>query len=287
MSKKHLAKTAIEGGRANSNKWARRESHAEERAYEKEFISKVIIDPDLADKIVIKKRKKVHKYFSYNLTPVYKWIASHIGQPWNDVYSKIRQKFDVRTTDGRHVVYDHLIGSVEITPDLLFKYYRSIEGEENSSYYKWDFYVDDNGILRKKKYVSRRIRRGKCDTVRVSKWLAGRIVAQRDSKMYWCEPTNYNFTAFWYGNRHVATLSYMYLDKHPVYKGEKIVGYTSRWIEPFYYKYKRITSKQGKEFSEKDYYYWNRIPVYYQNVMLQWSPFNQNPPEIKNSGYAY
>lgn len=280
MSKKNLAGTAIEGGRANYNKWERRESHAEERAYEKDFISKVIIDPDLADKLVIKKRKKVRKEFSDKLNPVYKWLGSHIGQPWNDVYSKIRQKFDIRTTAGRHIVFDHLIGAVEITPDLRFRYHRTITEDPDASYYKWDLYVDDNGILRKKKYVTRKMKYGKCNTAKVSKWLNGRIVGQRGSKLYWCEPLHQDFTAFWHGNMYGATLTYMYLHKTPVYKDEKLVGYTQRWQEQYYYKFRKITCKQGCEFTDKDYSYWSKIPPYYQATMLAWSPFNPNPPQV-------
>ncbi|MEG4506019.1 hypothetical protein QUA81_14725 [Microcoleus sp. F6_B4] len=60
---------------------------------------------------LIKPRKKT-KWFSDCLGPLYQWLQSHVGQDWDDVYSKLCQILDITTLSGKHIV-SHVWGYVE------------------------------------------------------------------------------------------------------------------------------------------------------------------------------
>ncbi len=78
MSKKNLARTAIEGGRRKGNKWDRRNSHTEERNAAREYCKKAISDPESVDEDLIEKKSKVYKDFTDKLNPMYRWLRSQI-----------------------------------------------------------------------------------------------------------------------------------------------------------------------------------------------------------------
>ncbi len=52
---------------------------------------------------LIKPRNKT-KSFSDCLGPLYQWLQSHVGQYWDDVYSKLCQILDITTLSGQHIV---------------------------------------------------------------------------------------------------------------------------------------------------------------------------------------
>ena len=52
---------------------------------------------------LIKPRNKT-KRFSDCLGPLYQWLQSHVGQYWDDVYSKLCQILDITTLSGQHIV---------------------------------------------------------------------------------------------------------------------------------------------------------------------------------------
>src|SRR5574339_63783 len=185
MATKNLARTAIEGGRTGRNTWERRHSHNVERTSEREFCNKVKNDPDAFYDFDIKEKDSVHKEFNDKLGPMYRWLERQVGKPWDEVRSAVTKEFDTRTTAGRHIVYDHLLRSVEITPDVSrYKYYRNT-GDENTSYSKHDFFVNDEGILCLRTYVPRRRKTPQFDTRQIANWLSGRIVGKVGNKLFW------------------------------------------------------------------------------------------------------
>lgn len=109
-------------------------------------MTEVTLDPDNYDAYDIEPRQPIYKEFDDKLGPIYRWLARQVGCPWDEVRSDVSKTFDTRTTAGRHIVYDHLLTSVEITPDVRFHYYSNPE-DPNTSYSKNDFYVDEAGIL--------------------------------------------------------------------------------------------------------------------------------------------
>jgi hypothetical protein len=60
---------------------------------------------------LIKPRNKT-KRFSDCLGPLYQWLQSHVGEYWDDVYSKLCQILDITTLSGQHIV-SHVWGYVE------------------------------------------------------------------------------------------------------------------------------------------------------------------------------
>ncbi len=66
---------------------------------------------------LIKPRNKT-KRFSDCLGPLYQWLQSHVGQYWDDVYSKLCQILDITTLSGQHIV-SHVWGYVERNAVLI------------------------------------------------------------------------------------------------------------------------------------------------------------------------
>ncbi len=286
MSTKNLSRTIIEGGRRKRNKWERRHSNRALRAKVREYMHGVMKNPDASDEDYEPTREKVYKDFDDKLGPIYRWLHAQEGRPWDDVRSEIHQKFDLRTTAGRHIIYDHLLRSVQETPN--YDYGRN-EESWFVSIWKNDFYVED-GILRAKDRV-------KCNwypypainTYPIVEWLNGRIIGKSGNKLYWflikskssdgwadewkCEWLN-----SYYG--HPTNLVYLKKTQVPVYIKDKLTSYKEEWREPFYYKFKRLNARQWKELSDKDVEYFNSLPEYYQEAILEWSPLNKNPRKI-------
>lgn len=314
MSTKNLSRTVIEGGRHNYNKWERRESHKETRAALKAYLSEVEEDPENWYDYDIEPTRPVRKEFTDKLSPMYRWLHAQVGRPWNDVRSEVAEKFDTRTTAGRHIVYDHLIQSVEVTPDLRYgRYYYGPE-DYTTSYHKNDFYVDDEGILRAKTMVSRKkyYTVPRFDTQHIANWLGARCVGKVGNKLFWFTPTGKpnkhrnlkhkeTWTSSWGGKkawyRTYNNLRYYYLHREPVYKYENgnlfydfegkpvILDYKENWIDA------RPTFRQDRKLNAKELAFWNTIPEYYQNQVLAWSPTYEAPdkehPYYKNRPYGW
>jgi len=133
MATKNLSRTVIEGGRSPGNTWERRESNRVQRSITRRVSGALVSGAD-ADFTVYPVRKVVWRSFADKLGPANRWLASQVGRPWNKARSEIFARFDVRTTPGRHIVFDHLLPEVEGTRR-----------------FRKDFVVDRSGILRKAK----------------------------------------------------------------------------------------------------------------------------------------
>ena len=278
MSTKKLSRTIIEGGRANSNKWERRHSNSSERASSRDYCKKALIDSEVIYDDFITEREKVYKGFDDKLAPVFRWLAKQVGRKWDDIYSEIKETFDVRTTAGRHIVNDHLIGSVDITPDVRFPYAYYYAGGETVSHHKYDFYVED-GFLCKRKYIGRR----KYPYVvfnrpSIASWLDGRMIAKIGTKYYWfVSSTNRNghmieYKTTWDNSMWgYGQLKYLRLTAEAIYDSDrKFIKCEYVWKEPFL---GRVYSfRQDVELSSKDMEFWNSIPEQLQAVMLEFNP---------------
>jgi len=171
MSTKNLARTVIEGGRRRRNCWERRQSNALERRWEAQASARLLttVDPD---EVVYERRPKVYAEFRDKLGPAERWLAGQVGRPWNAVRSELVQRFDTRTTAGRHIVYDHLLPSVGIGQRWF------LPGE---------FTVDGAGILKRwprKRWRSpfeRLVEPPEQDRL----WIAARRVGLRGSAYFW------------------------------------------------------------------------------------------------------
>jgi len=179
MSTKDISRTVIEGGRCHFNSWERRHSARDLRAAEREFIARVLRDPSArAEARAEPRRQPVRRCFHDKLRPMWRWLRSRAGRPWDEVYAEIRARFDVRTTAGRHIVFDHLLRSVvrEHEPAPYGRCFR-------------DFVVDHDGILRAPPPCRRKRAREAGVVLRppasIAAWLAGRRVCFRGEIPFW------------------------------------------------------------------------------------------------------
>jgi hypothetical protein len=148
MSTKDISRSAVEGGRYNYNKHERNESHRHERARTKVWLDQIRFDDEAAEGSDPVPRNKVAKGFTDNLGPCYGWLASHCGERWDDVRSKLAGTFDTRKLSAWHIVNQHMLTEVEGagTTSDAFTRYRSQR-----------FWIDDDGLLqdRGKRYYRR------------------------------------------------------------------------------------------------------------------------------------
>lgn len=314
MSTKNLARTIIEGGRTRSNKWERRNSHAEQRATVRNYMSEVTLDPDNYDEYDVEPTQHVRKDFDDKLGPIYRWLQRQVGRPWDEVRADVSKEFDTRTTAGRHIVYDHMLNSVQIGEEP-YRYYSRPPEDPLASYSDHDYYVDENGILCKKRYLGRRRYQGyqkhpAVDTNRIANWLGDRCVGRVGDKFYWFVPVNkgkkhgrsgYIYTwraqwgppnkrAYYYGS---YGLRWEYEHEEVVYKTNSVGEYVHQDELDEYGQKKRIvigrqkvwrtgskpSFRQDRKLDEKEMVFWDSIPAYHQTKILEESPNYPNPPK--------
>lgn len=167
MSTRNLARTAIEGGRCGHYQMEVAAEAAGERSAARAFLRRAARDPDAADDRVDPRRRPVRACFSDKLSPVHRYLERNCGRPWDKVRSELFARFDVRTTPGRHVLFDHVLRDVE----------------DHARWWR-RFVVDRHGMLRA---VTRapRARRTWLDERPVRAWLAGRRIARAGDRFAW------------------------------------------------------------------------------------------------------
>jgi len=133
MATKYLARTVIEGGRRPGNTWDRRASNRTHRTHARR-VSNALLNRLDTEFTIYPVRRVVWRTFNDKLGPAERWLAAQVGRPWDKVRSDLFARFDIRTTPGRHIVFDHLLPEVE--------------GQRR---FRPDFLVDRAGILRKVK----------------------------------------------------------------------------------------------------------------------------------------
>lgn len=198
MSKKNLAKTAIEGGRTTISKWERHNSNKKLRVNEHLYIKNIEKDPEVWDEDEYPTRKKVYKEFHDKLGPVYRYLESQIGRPWNLVRSELIEKFDSRTTAGRHILYDHILSLIERNK---FDYYRHYEFHDvlsdKESLGGKDYYIDKYGLFQVTEKVSYKVahdrvqKLSKIDEAR--KFINNRVIKFYNGQAFWFKPLAHIF----------------------------------------------------------------------------------------------
>jgi hypothetical protein len=168
MSTKNLARTVIEGGRGDHSRSIRQLGHGIDRAIARQALGQAHRLVDL-DEVVVPQRRSRDTSFRDKLGPVLRWLASQAGRPWDRVRSELFQRFDTRTTAGRHILHCHMLSLVE-EPHL----------------WRPRFHVDAAGILRHSIPLVRRRRTPMpLSEAELHRWLAGRLVGQRGQALFW------------------------------------------------------------------------------------------------------
>jgi hypothetical protein len=181
MSTKNLARSVIEGGRCGHNQCERDARMTSARAAKRAFLTRLENDPDIWDDDAAPERRSLTPCFADKLSPIYRFLDSKVGRPWSAVRSELFQKFDTRTTPGRHVLFDHLLRDVCENSDA------SAEARRYKSYA-----VDAEGRLVKITSSSSLGWRRKFTRTNyhpIAAWLEGRKVGRRGAKLYWFVPT--------------------------------------------------------------------------------------------------
>jgi len=138
MSTKRLSRTVLEGGRTRYEKRMRHLEQKAERARMRNYLANVKRDLEYADEYNCPIRRRIFEGFTDKLKPVYRYIDSKVGQRWDDVWSELSERFDLRSLSGYHICYQHVVP--EVFPDPLRFFWHKP---------KW--YVED-GILLANKY---------------------------------------------------------------------------------------------------------------------------------------
>jgi hypothetical protein len=181
MSTKNLARSIIEGGRCGHYKSEVSERIREERTARRAYLRAAIIDPECVDDEPAPVRRPVYPCFDDKLGPIYSFLDSRVGRRWDAVRSELFQKFDTRTTPGRHVIFDHLLKDVRESQEPIDKPYA-------------EYFVDEEGRLAKKTRARRRARPWEGQAPRpkkeptlqeVATWLGPRKVGKLGATLQW------------------------------------------------------------------------------------------------------
>lgn len=159
MATKKLARTVVEGGRAGYSKWDRRRRNRSQR--------RLRFDEE-GDRLHGKDCAPGWRGFDDCLKPLRRWIDSHVGRGWNNVYRDFCALTDRRTVKGWHLD-DHLQGMVDRGDPLAYG----------------RFYVDGRGILRRKDRVPRERGTGYREQRRALDWARGRQVIEHGGTAFW------------------------------------------------------------------------------------------------------
>jgi hypothetical protein len=111
MSTKNLARTAIECGRPSESQWGCRLDNRAGRARARR-IMRAISEGASGDDWTLPPVRKTNRALDDKLNPPKRWLARQVGGPWDRVRSEIHQRFEARTTAGRHII-DHLLAWVD------------------------------------------------------------------------------------------------------------------------------------------------------------------------------
>lgn len=245
MSKKNLSGTAIEGGRTFRSKDLRRESSQTERSNVNAMIAGQHGYAESFDDLNFPKRKKVYKDFEDKLNPVERWLDSRVGKSWNKTYSLLREKFDSRTTAGRHIINDHILRDIWPFPnysDILAGYRR--------------YYVDDRGILRKapslRKEIEEAYNKLKEERTRTEEWLEHRMIGKIGNVLYWYNPTvrSYSHKFDWHEGRYnipaYDTSNFIYPLEMRFIRGERLKGRDIEFFTKLAPNHKDVLLKHSK-----------------------------------------
>jgi hypothetical protein len=161
MATKNLARTVVEGGRHRYSKLYRKLRNRSERRLRFDLEGDVMHG---------RERVAGSGGFADRLAPLERWLGSHVGHGWSNVYHEFCERFDERTMKGWHV-RDHLLGML------------------GTGRFSWggSFLVDDRGILRRRdrRRWERRDRISPDEKAKALAWAAGRRVIVRGEVAFW------------------------------------------------------------------------------------------------------
>lgn len=199
MSTKNLERVPLEGGHSNWYKNRRHEDTRRSRRKEKFYTEHGDHDAEVAPKRKVQNiwRDEIH---DDRLAAVGRWCKAQVGRKWDDVYSELRDKFDIRTLAGHHIVVAHLIPSFCQDPLLIAR-----EKADPVVNRRWDFLYVEDGIVKCLKRNHTRKKHEPTLDERYKKFIGKRILARSGAKLCWAEEHKYKVPAGDAFGKHVRT----------------------------------------------------------------------------------
>ena len=134
-------------------------------------LTEVASQDGLLSSYQIKVRKKT-KYLSDHLGPLRRLLRSKVGQPWNDVYSELRQRLDRNTVTGLHVLshlWDYVEQHVEMIDGVPYCKGTRHHGRQLGTGHRYEFYIHpETGILSLAKKIAKTVSQQQNDVLTVS-----------------------------------------------------------------------------------------------------------------------
>lgn len=264
MSKKNLARTPLEGGRTNEDREWRRDWIETHRRMRHATNHKMTRDPSAWDSIDLEIDRQGWRdsKFKDKINAIERWIAKQVGRKWDDVYSEIKQRFDCRTTAGRHILYDHIIGYVEL----------SLDSHRRS---RAEFMVDEDGILVRgpwrrnwhRRPAEPAIVKRTIDEVRA--FCGDRKVRNIGTELFWMLPINPKWWTVEHRVHHIDC-PYKHKQEQRVTKRQSAV-YRNRTYEYAYfvdYHFGAQYYVQEARLNDRERAFWNSLSVRYKKHIL-------------------
>lgn len=182
MSTKRIARTLVEGGRASSNKYDRRQTHRTRRSRERRAAYLALFeDPDWVD---WGEDVPVYPEYADKTSAYRRWLGSFVGQSWNTARSAIVRGLDQRNIKDWHL-RQHIDGDVALHPEDWFYNYRHFRVEEGLLQRTPPLFVKTK--QEKEKGVSSR---------HLFAWVRGRRVQRRGDVLFWMESVSNSGASF-------------------------------------------------------------------------------------------
>ncbi|MGK7925885.1 MAG: hypothetical protein AB4290_11665, partial [Spirulina sp.] len=87
-------------------------------------ITKEATEDGLLQPFIIKNKHWKSRCFTDHLSPLYRWLRSQVGQPWDRVYSELCYRLDTSTLSGQHIlshVWDFVERDVTIIDEIPYQ----------------------------------------------------------------------------------------------------------------------------------------------------------------------
>ena len=188
MAKKNLARAVLEAGNSSVFQDARREDRLEHRREAKQYCRRALSDPSVCEEFpepVAPERRDAHGVWGNErhddkVGGVQRFLRTSVGRHWDEVYSEIRRRFDVRTLAGWHVVEQHIVSEFAREGTFRAEFARYLIGED--------------GIVREAPPPRWRMHRSRDPRPTITeaerlRWLADRKVVRRGAHLFWMIPT--------------------------------------------------------------------------------------------------
>jgi hypothetical protein len=276
MATRDLSSTAIEGGRTGYFKAECKAEIRKERAAWRAQARAIVRDLESWDEEPDARRVPVIVSQSDKLSPIYRFLEARVGESWDDTRSELFSRFDIRTTPGRHVLFDHLLKDVRENP------------EPNANrYYGGRFYRDRDGVLRRDetyggfgkdvRFVVDPPKRKTCDLYAVARWLGTDKIGRAGAGFALYVPAGKSRGAVAVVDKNAIVYACVDSGGSPIYDPQPAVksAYSDRvYPQPPKIRLSKAPYRQDGMLSEKATTFFRSLPLRVQEMICAEAPAN-------------